>query len=207
MFANNYSGYEKNILKIAMKCAMPSVSIGNNQVILRGRIVGSLMFTTIKRCVMPLTRKQLAEKSNAGWASKDVRGLFNSKSEFETFLLTELGDRKKFPVTRYSPNSSGTPTIVWFSLGGVNQPGLDPGASYIKKVLITYTGKRTDDYASANRACGYTSTPKNCVWHHFHDYDQTTKQGTMYLMKDEDHQTYHWGGVSQYCYANDCTYG
>ncbi|MEM6738244.1 MAG: HNH endonuclease, partial [Bacteroidota bacterium] len=58
-------------------------------------------------------------------------------------------------------------------------------------VFIKPTGTRAGDFAAANRAAGYTSTPKGFTWHHH----QTT--GRMQLVNSKIHsQTGHTGGFS-----------
>jgi len=156
---------------------------------------------------MPLTRQKLAEMADEGWATREIRGLFETQEEFEGFLLAPLGTRERNPPLRYTPPYDGERSIETFLVGGLPQPGLNPGRDYTKMISIEYTGTRGGDFDQANNYYKYDKTPDGYVWHHFHDYDHETNRGTMYLMLVEHHEDYHWGGVSQYCYANDKAYG
>ncbi len=65
----------------------------------------------------------------------------------------------------------------------------------VNDVMIKSTGKRVADFAAANKAAGYSSTPKGYTWHHH----QTT--GRMQLVETGVHsQTGHTGGFSLWKY-------
>ncbi|MHB9022612.1 MAG: Ig-like domain-containing protein [Armatimonadota bacterium] len=60
-----------------------------------------------------------------------------------------------------------------------------------KNVDIVYTGSRAGDFAAANKAAGFSSTPKGYTWHHH----QNGK--TMQLVESEIHRlTGHTGGLA-----------
>ncbi len=84
--------------------------------------------------------------------------------------------------------------------------GLDPGGRYIARVRIRYTGSRRGDYAAAERILGRRRQVGE-VWHHFHDYNSQSNQGTMYLMRLTDHSLPHSGGVWMYEAARGVSYG
>ena len=151
-----------------------------------------------------MTRDELNRLVESGWQKRDIRGLFESKEDYAFFLLNqELGKRKKFPVNKYSPpDKRGEPSLDQFTIGDLNVFGLNPGCRFTHEARITYTGTRTEDFAQANTICKLPKTPDGYVWHHYHDYDHGTNQGTMYLMSIEHHNVFHFGGVSQYRYAN-----
>ena len=87
---------------------------------------------------------------------------------------------KLHPVTKVPFTKSGFPNFSKHLFqGGKNN------------VFIKPTGTRAGDFAAANRAAGYTSTPKGFTWHHH----QTT--GRMQLVNSKIHsQTGHTGGFS-----------
>jgi hypothetical protein len=65
----------------------------------------------------------------------------------------------------------------------------------VNDVMIKPTGNRVADFAAANKAAGYSSTPKGYTWHHH----QTT--GRMQLVETGVHsQTGHTGGFSLWKY-------
>ena len=65
----------------------------------------------------------------------------------------------------------------------------------LNDVLIKPTGNRVADFTAANKAAGYSSTPKGFTWHHH----QTT--GRMQLVETGVHsQTGHTGGFSLWKY-------
>src|SRR5262249_22407295 len=74
-------------------------------------------------------------------------------------------------------------------------------------VDIQYTGSRKADFAAANKAAGYTTTPKGYTWHHVDNYNATTNTGTMQLVQTDAHQAIsHYGGVRQYEQATGTSY-
>ncbi|WP_394848131.1 HNH endonuclease [Pendulispora brunnea] len=75
---------------------------------------------------------------------------------------------------------------------------VQPGQTNI--VEIEYTGSYAEDFAAANKKGGFDKQPKDYVWHHLHDYDETTNRGTMQLVHKDTHNANkpHTGGVNQY---------
>ena len=117
-------------------------------------------------------------------------GILNSYKVFNTARLAARGGTaalrnghlagKLHPVTKVPFTKSGFPNFSkHLYQGGKNN------------VFIKPTGTRAGDFAVANRAAGYTSTPKGFTWHHH----QTT--GRMQLVNSKIHsKTGHTGGFS-----------
>jgi len=65
------------------------------------------------------------------------------------------------------------------------------GADGLSQVRIPLTGTRAGDFAAANRAAGFTRTPRGYTWHHHEDV------GLMQLIRTRVHsQFWHTGGFS-----------
>jgi hypothetical protein len=83
---------------------------------------------------------------------------------------------KRHPKTNVPFDSDGYPDFSDYS---------------IDDVIITPTKDRAKDFAAANAAAGYTSTPAGYTWHHHQDY------GRMQLVEFDIHKrTGHTGGFS-----------
>lgn len=101
---------------------------------------------------------------------------------------------------------------VWNSQRGVDfknsnalHPAAEPGQSAI--VDIEYTGSYPLDYAAANKAAGFSRTPKGYTWHHLDNYNKVTNRGTLQLVEVEAHRANpHNGGVAQYQLAKGVQY-
>ncbi|HWO25200.1 MAG TPA: HNH endonuclease [Kofleriaceae bacterium] len=62
-----------------------------------------------------------------------------------------------------------------------------------KRIQIKYTGSRSADYRTANKAAGLRETPEEYTWHHLEDGK------FMMLVPTELHKAVkHSGGVSRY---------
>jgi len=87
---------------------------------------------------------------------------------------------KTHPVTNVPFNNKGFPDFKNFLFkGGKND------------VTIALTGNRAKDFAAANKAAGYNSTPKGYTWHHHQ------VKGRMQLVQTSVHnRTGHTGGFS-----------
>jgi hypothetical protein len=87
---------------------------------------------------------------------------------------------KKHPVTDVPFDSDGFPDFSdWLYGGGTNDVRINP------------TNSRGGDFAAANKAAGYSSTPKGYTWHHHQEY------GRMQLVDEPVHtKTGHTGGFS-----------
>ncbi len=122
-----------------------------------------------------------------------------------------MGIRRRRAPQRFAPALSGRVRIVSFKVGvgraARSMRGLHPGATYLRRVQITYQGSRSADFRESNRVAGLAGTPRGYVWHHFHNYNAVTNQGTMYLMPVGAHARYHVGGVAQYEAAKRVRYG
>ena len=65
------------------------------------------------------------------------------------------------------------------------------GTDGLSQVRIQLTGTRAGDFAAANRAAGFTRTPRGYRWHHHEDL------GLMQLVRTRVHsQFWHSGGFS-----------
>ncbi|MDJ0716864.1 MAG: polymorphic toxin-type HINT domain-containing protein [Prochloraceae cyanobacterium] len=121
-------------------------------------------------------------------------------------IVTSKRERK--PPERFQPGEV-KPFYETIVIKGKPRNGLNPGTYYLRKLEIAYTGSRKGDFKLANQYFfGSDDTPQGLVWHHYHDYDQKTGMGTMYLMEDKIHTSMpHWGGVSQWSEAYKMKYG
>jgi hypothetical protein len=74
--------------------------------------------------------------------------------------------------------------------GGITPTGL---ATPLNTVRIKMTGTYTGDFSAANKAAGFTETPKGFTWHH------TENMGELQLIQTEVHDAArHSGGVQLY---------
>lgn len=112
----------------------------------------------------------------------------------------EHGRRMRYFPQPYHPERTGDASVVPFGVTPAGQVvrGLDPGGQFSHQARVTYTGSRTGDFAAANAAVGLAATPAGHVWHHYHDYNAVSNQGTMFLMRQAHHAPAHYGGVWQY---------
>ncbi len=78
-----------------------------------------------------------------------------------------------------------------------NSRGFPEFSPYAKTTVeIKYTGSRTGDFAAANKAAGFTETPKGYTWHH-HEGVGPNGVGKMELVPSDIHGAVkHTGGVA-----------
>jgi hypothetical protein len=100
--------------------------------------------------------------------------------------------------------SSARDDIVWNDRGGVDfsrSSALYPARPGQRSIVeVEYTGSYPLDFAAANKAAGFSRTPKGYTWHHLDNYNPITNRGTFQLVETPVHQANqpHTGGVSQY---------
>lgn len=120
---------------------------------------------------------------------------------------------------RFNPNKpalANEPNSVSASSNGyapdfTGHPDLYPVSGSQKNIVkISMTGSYSGDFSAANQAAGLGSkTPKGYTWHHLDDYNSSTGEATLQLIKTSTHQKTipHTGAVKQYEVAHSTTYG
>ena len=116
----------------------------------------------------------------------------------------------------FGPYSYVHNPLTWIDpLGLSRYPGVDFSGSDalykdgINTVKIQMTGGRYGDFKAANDIAGYTgisgnatgkSHPNGYTWHHLDDYNPSTNESTMQLVKTDAHEATfpHSGSVSQF---------
>lgn len=161
----------------------------------------------------PVTRSDIKEKQQVVALSKELKELWKGAAKEFGYDWEEASDKEKNEImlavealqsaarTKKPPNKGGgNPTLVDFSYKGETKKGLDPGGAYYFKLVIHYSGTRTQDFLNADAALYKSGTirPANTVWHHYHDYNPVHNTGTMFLMSITDHSQPHFGGMWMY---------
>jgi RHS repeat-associated protein len=132
--------------------------------------------------ILGITAPRLS--STPSWGTRPLFGRNNRVNPNQYPPPSQLKNGRlangEHPVTRVPFDSDGFPDFSRHLYGGGTN-----------NVTITPTGSRGGDFAAANRAAGYQSTPRGYTWHHHQQY------GRMQLVDSTiHHQTGHTGGFS-----------
>jgi hypothetical protein len=103
----------------------------------------------------------------------------------------QVGDAAKTVRNGHLAGGSHPKTGVPFDKNGFPDFSKHLYKGGINDVIIKGTGNRGSDFAAANKAAGYPSTPTGHTWHHHQD------TGRMQLVEKTAHwKTGHTGGMS-----------
>jgi hypothetical protein len=180
----------------------------------QGRVTrGRATANVLQRSAAPTMRSDIKEKQILVAGSKELNELYKVTASLFGYDWDEATDQEKKEIilmvtnlqsaerAKKPPNKgAGNPALVDFTYKGETKKGLDPGGAYYDKLTITYSGTRTQDFLYADNALIKKGgiRPANTVWHHYHDYNPVSNQGTMYLMSLTDHSPTHFGGMWMY---------
>ena len=121
------------------------------------------------------------------------------------FILSDsIGLNGGINLSSYAPNP-----VSWIDPWGwaynsvdfSNSPDLYPIEGGQKNIVkIVMQGSRTRDFTQANKAAGFSKTPTGYTWHHVADFNSSTGETTMQLVRRSAHEaTYpHIGSADQF---------